>query len=228
MKRWTQPPMVFPAPVRHRAFLAQRAGGQRPIAHGVALERVLRRPQRMVLNRFALALNTFFALRHISHVHPSEQRAQALAASVHLNPTVWRTVVRERSGKRHSEHRVERHYSIWQEMVLRLREQQRLLARTERFVVQRAERSGAYPRVATAVAQPAALPDGAAATRKSAHTTAKHGAERDAVRAAVSPAPMAWPLPPRDFALMTASVSQEVISQLERRAVALRERSGRY
>lgn len=228
MKRWTLPPMDLTALARHRAFLAQRAGGQRLIAPGTTLDRVLRRPHRTVLKRFAFALNAFFALRHISHVHPSSHRAQTHVASVHFNPTAWRTAMRERDGEWHIEHRVELHHSKWRERVQRLRERQHLSVRTERFVVQRTERNGAYSRLATAVAQPVAFRDGAAASRKSAHTTSNPGAERDAVRAAVSSAPAAWPLPPRDLARLTASVSDEVISKLERRAVALRERSGRY
>ncbi|MBA2673559.1 MAG: hypothetical protein H0U68_07720, partial [Ramlibacter sp.] len=36
-----------------------------------------------------------------------------------------------------------------------------------------------------------------------------------------------WALPPRELARITASVSHQVIGQLERRALSLRERSGR-
>lgn len=227
MTRWILPPVSSPVLARHRGFLAQRAGGRRTVAPGTALERVLRRPQRMVLNHFALALNASFALRHSTQLHPASPRAQASAASVHLHPIALRTLVRERGGERHREHRVERHHALLRERVLRLRQQHHLLARTERIVVQRSERHGAYPRVATALAQPASVRDSAAAARKPVGTTASHGNERETVRTALSPAPAAWPLPPQELARLTASVSHQVISQLERRALSFRERSGR-
>lgn len=228
MKRWALPSMELPALARHRAFLAQRACGQRLIAPATALEGVLRRPIRMVLNRFAFSLKTPFTLRQVSHVHQSLHRAQVHAASVHLNPTAWRTAVRERGGERHSEHRVEQHHLTLRERVQRLREQQQGSVRVEHSVVRRALCNGGYPRLATAVAQPGVLRDGAAARGESANSAAIRGAERNGARSAVSSAPTAWPLPPRDLARLTASVSDEVISQLERRAVALRERSGRW
>lgn len=227
MTRWILPPSSSPVLARHRGFLAQRAGGRRPVAPGTALERVLRRPQRMVLNRFGLALNASFALRHRKQLQAASTRARAPAASVHLHPTALRTVVRERGGERDRDHRVERHHESWRERVLRLTQQHHPLVRIERIVVQRTERHGAYPRVATALAQTAPVRDSAAVARKPANVTVSHGNEHEAVRTALRPAPAAWPLPPQELARLTASVSDQVISQLERRALSFRERSGR-
>jgi hypothetical protein len=235
MQRWTSARIgsSVVAPVsslvaqRHRRFLAQRVCGQRRTAQAAALERVLRRLQRVVLNHIALALHAAFALRHSAHVHHEPHRINTSALQPHITPPSLLRVLRERSSEQHGEYRFTQQHWLLRERVLQLQQQRLLLPQAERVVVHRTELRSTYPRVATAVAQPAAVRDSKTEARKTPDTASTTAAARDAARPTNPPAAATWPLPPQELARLTASVSNQVIAQLERRALSARERGGR-
>ncbi|MES2938109.1 MAG: hypothetical protein V4864_10525 [Pseudomonadota bacterium] len=222
---------------RHRAFLGLRAvgGGARAGQCLSPLERVLRRTPRPVVRHTALLLQAFHLWRSQRHLH-----VQNLSAR-HVSPVRQMLLVRIQQTRANAAALQARHTTQHPAFVpqrpdgeFRPRNQPApaLARRAEAAlpaVLRRAEARAAYPRVGTALARPPAARAADAQTRPQHADFPASAGGHDALRAPRN-TPAAgpdWTLPPRELARVAASVSHQVIGQLERRALSLRERSGR-
>lgn len=234
MPRRTMPWPALPSLQRHRDFLSHRAGGPRPALPGTPLARVLCRLPVAPAGPVTLAITAtlVLALRHSLHAHASVLRQRFAPARPLPVPLHTQQLTRLQH---------ERH-TVWHEPVshpdrtlLRVvpaappRREHEAVPATAASRGLHAPARHAYPPMATAIAQPAAV---RAAARREHRAPATGTVEPVGVQAAraAAPAPAAvggWPPPPLELARLAASVGQQVLQQLERRALSARERSGR-
>jgi len=224
---------ILPRPVlplaRHRDFLSRLACWPRPTMPGTPLERVLLRPPRLVQQNVWLAVQATLALRHPVHLPPALQRPMLPATPGLAMQQQLLRVLRERAIEQHSAHRHaeqqqwrQRHQLVLQAPAARMQ-----VPAAAPPAMHQAQVRRAYPPVATAVVQPGGARGKGAEGHRPAQAAIGPAAEPGALRAGTAPAPGAWPPPPLELARFTAAVSQQVMHQLERRALSARERSGR-
>jgi hypothetical protein len=221
---------------RHRAFLGLRAAGARAALRPPPLERVLRRPPRPLVAHTSLVLQAFHLWQSQRHLH-WRSVSQRLVAPARQLVLVREQAARAGGGTPQARQAVPRAAATLLVSGAAQGTQGhpapvpgRPAAPALPLVVRRAEARAAYPRVGTTLARPSAARADAAPARAPRTEALAPVDARDptrAPRAALAQAQQDWTLPPRELARITASVSDQVIGQLERRALSLRERSGR-
>ncbi len=220
---------------RHRAFLGLRAAGGREDLRLSPLERVLRRAPRPVVQHTSLLLQAFHLRQSLRQLHVRNVWARQEA------PVRQQLLVRMRDARAGAiapqarQQAVPRMATVPRQPVaaqgMRDRQAPAFAQRAEpalSAVLRRAEVRAAYPRVGATLARPPAARAAEAQARQHADFPVP-SAGHDALRPprGTPAAAQDWTVPPRELARITASVSHQVIGQLERRALSLRERSGR-
>lgn len=222
-------PALLPILARHRGFLSRLAGGSRPAMPAVPVTQVLRRPQRLVLQRLALHVQAHPVWRIAVHQQAVLQRIVPPAPmQVTLQQPLLR-LLRERGVERPLLHsHTERHAQHTQRLLQLVAAPAPVPGSAAQGVALRVQVQQAYPKLSTAVAPWAGVrhsgPDAPAAARSPDIASVRAG---DAARSAAAPTSAAWPPPPLELARFTAAVSHQVVQQLERSALSARERSGR-
>lgn len=229
MHAWTSPWLPMPLQARHRDFLSRRVcGQQRRSDPGVPLERVIRQPSRSLVHNLFVAMRLSTSLRTVLQTLSTTQRLTQQHSQRNENHResirlLTERISREAAGRPDSR----RPDPLSREPVLKIREHTVAAFTVIRPQVHRVEARVAYPRVTAALARQVASGERRSQVATSVTASVADVQPRPASRDIARAASISWPLPPQELARLTTSVSAQVISQLERRALSLRERSGR-
>ncbi len=229
MMRWT--PLVRPLPnlARIKAFL-DRSPAQAPSPRrGYPVGLVFRRPIRAVANHLTYTTALSYAPRVDLHLERQESHYAPLTASTTFLRTVQTRVTREIQREvRLLVRRTEFHRQTVERREARNAPALMTTVPITPLQPVRRETPMAYPRLSTPMKGQGRSGDPQdARPAPSAAASSPWGEPLPTQGRRPQTAPETWTLPAPEMARLTSAVSNQVISQLERRALSFRERSGR-
>ena len=211
-----------PALARHRAFIAARRAGPRPVLPGTAIARVLLR-----LPTVGASYPTWLTLLLTARSTPPAGVATAVRAPG-VAPTVTRVLHTLRERQRHTT--VYRRDSVLRQ-TLRERVREAIVATVPALPPMapgspRADARPAFPRLPTVVTRSTPGRSDPGRSPATAAPTPAGPLPTTSPPSAAPPPVAGWPLTPPTLAQLTQAVSAQVVGQLERRALSFRERRG--